>query len=912
MIPDFLKPEGYKPMIEPLPEDLQFDVEPESTGGKIVSGVTEFVVPFGAASKFLKAAKFAPKLISKMPTLVKKFPKVAAFLEFTAADTAAGAFADMTFDPYEGRASDMMEELGILPEFLSFMQTNPDNSAALEQFKTVLEGAAIGLAFDGILYGVRVFKNNIWKRHMGESSKIQAEINKKFGVGHKAPSIQVETVNLRPKPGSVESVYEGVRVNKLADDVAGIVDNVPPKAAPMPGQPKMAPLARSSVKAYDDAFKIIEDVATGEVPEVTGKLARAVEANAGNSAGTFVEYVYRNSTELMDKARGGKLKKQPAGHMARKSRVETHTGAVKYTKKVMADFAKQIGAGRPNNLAEAMLGQMKNFRAATKNMDEVVWAFQDALTTYTKEVDEMVHKAIDSGTRAERHQAAEHVKVLQEIQENVFGIRSDVGRTMGAMQDSYQINRFDFTSSPEFLTDIDKLRGREIDNILNAFSAAKNEATKMKVARFTGRNRILQSIVEFVQANLLWGLGTHAANLIGNGMALAYETGIRHFAITANAMSQADLKKLAEIGHFWSGFGAAMHQAFRVSGLKKVFKAPGLKSLSELEYGRVWKALATGDPQLDKMVKIEGQLGGGLESWVAKTPGIPRIMGLGVAKAIQLPFHGLTAGDEIFKGIGYHTEVHSLIFREADKRVFKANPKTGQSAKQVKKEWIDGLRENIPAEIHYKAIDRGRNLTYQDELGRFSKPVSEALNTAPGTVIQLGAIPFFKIAVNLTKFAYGRSPLAFLSKKWVQDVAAGGIRRYEAIGRLTTGLGMAWFASELYDREILTGRIPPGQHDAWKQAGKLPYAVRIKGKYYSITRLEPFAMLFKLSADASYLANLAKFNSSVAPHKAENLWTAAALTVSEPVVNATYMKGLSDMLQMLTNPDRMDFEKRMV
>jgi hypothetical protein len=102
---------------------------------------------------------------------------------------------------------------------------------------------------------------------------------------------------------------------------------------------------------------------------------------------------------------------------------------------------------------------------------------------------------------------------------------------------------------------------------------------------------------------------------------------------------------------------------------------------------------------------------------------------------------------------------------------------------------MNSMKENIPVDIHYAALKRARDLTFQAELGQgtFGKGVAQALNSSPGTVIQMTAVPFFKIAVNLTKFAAVHSPMAPLAKSWRKDFMAGGIRRYEALGRLATG-----------------------------------------------------------------------------------------------------------------------------
>jgi hypothetical protein len=115
--------------------------------GKVVEVGTEFLMPFGAASKTMKAAKMAERTLAKMPWLAKNHPKIAEFFKFTFNGTVSGAFADSTFDAHGGRVADLMEEYDILPDFLEFMQTNPNNPEALEKFKNVLEGMVLGVAY---------------------------------------------------------------------------------------------------------------------------------------------------------------------------------------------------------------------------------------------------------------------------------------------------------------------------------------------------------------------------------------------------------------------------------------------------------------------------------------------------------------------------------------------------------------------------------------------------------------------------------------------------------------------------------------------------------------------------------------------------------------------------------------------
>jgi hypothetical protein len=273
-----------------------------------------------------------------------------------------------------------------------------------------------------------------------------------------------------------------------------------------------------------------------------------------------------------------------------------------------------------------------------------------------------------------------------------------------------------------------------------------------------------------------------------------------------------------------------------------------------------------------------------------------------IIRLIQLPFHALTAGDEIFKNIAYFSELNSIVFREGRARGLRG---------AAFKEWSGTLMKNVPPEMHYAAIKRARDLTFQaafDE-GSAAKGLNEVLNTNVGTLFKITAIPFYKIAVNIVKFAAYRSPLGALSKDFWRKVTAGGPGAYEAVAKVVTGSALMYGASTLYDQDIITGRIPPGQEDAWANAGKQAYSIRINGKYYSYDRFDPFGMLFGFAADIAMLRDIIRYNENVDEKDAIKVYAAAMLTISEPVLSKTWMTSLQEIMMAITQPDRMNLEK---
>lgn len=121
--------------------DLRYDpVKSAKTGtGKAVRGVSEFLTGY---IPFLKGLRLAGATGEIAPHV------------------AAGMFADFaTRDPAEGRLADLWNELKLPKNVLTdYLSSDPNDTEMEARFKNTLEGAGLGLAFDGVLLGARVLR----------------------------------------------------------------------------------------------------------------------------------------------------------------------------------------------------------------------------------------------------------------------------------------------------------------------------------------------------------------------------------------------------------------------------------------------------------------------------------------------------------------------------------------------------------------------------------------------------------------------------------------------------------------------------------------------------------------------------------------------------------------------------------
>lgn len=133
--------------------------DPDSTTGKAIQTVVQFLVPFGAAGKVRAAAG-----IAKPVTTAGKV-----------ADAAArGAAADFTaFDPHEDRLSNLLQEVPALQSPITeYLAAQDDDSAAEGRFKNAVEGLGLGLVADGLILGLKVVRR----------ARIEAQLKPEGGV----------------------------------------------------------------------------------------------------------------------------------------------------------------------------------------------------------------------------------------------------------------------------------------------------------------------------------------------------------------------------------------------------------------------------------------------------------------------------------------------------------------------------------------------------------------------------------------------------------------------------------------------------------------------------------------------------------------------------------------------------------
>lgn len=190
-------------------------------------------------------------------------------------------------------------------------------------------------------------------------------------------------------------------------------------------------------------------------------------------------------------------------------------------------------------------------------------------------------------------------------------------------------------------------------------------------------------------------------------------------------------------------------------------------------------------------------------------------------------------------------------------------------------------------------------------------------------------MPFVRTPINILGFAHQRStglltgvPQLLASKAFpsiapalegsrnafLRDMLSGDPRRVaDAKGRLALGSStMALVLTKAAERDedglpMITGRGPADRERRriLEDAGWQPYSIRVGDRYVSYSRLDPFASIIGTAAD---IVNFSQHAATEDQDVIETLVVGQAVALASNLTNKTYLSGLANAMDMLTDP----------
>ena len=321
-----------------------------------------------------------------------------------------------------------------------------------------------------------------------------------------------------------------------------------------------------------------------------------------------------------------------------------------------------------------------------------------------------------------------------------------------------------------------------------------------------------------------------------------------------------------------------------------------------------------------------------------------------VGTFVNIPTRFLNAEDEFFKQINYRARMYSIAVQKALADNASKTKKVGNNLKtkkpitefeaKVEQYFREGFDETGTIGINPDALKYAQEATFTQELfGVFDK-IQNIANNYP-YVRQI--IPFVKTPINLMMAIVDRTPLGFARKQFRDDFfgRSGNLYRTAQVrGQIATGFALITYANYLASTGQITGStsLPSdapiqskGLKDLNRNLGFQPYSLRTfneetgKYEYYAFGRLDPFGAFLGLVADFHTFNNkltqdeLARVGNSMlltlyrqgedvsgqlgTGTKLANYAKAGWSAFTKNVFSKTYLRGLTESLQVLTSDD---------
>lgn len=289
-------------------------------------------------------------------------------------------------------------------------------------------------------------------------------------------------------------------------------------------------------------------------------------------------------------------------------------------------------------------------------------------------------------------------------------------------------------------------------------------------------------------------------------------------------------------------------------------------------------------------------------------------------KFVTLPGRALMAEDEFFKAVGYRMELNALATRESEK-MYKSLVDSGIAPDNAARQAADFMADmlaNPTDDIRDAAMGAARTVTFTREL----EPALQGIQRAAQNPLIKMFVPFIKTPTNIALEAISRTPvLNFASPRFWGDYNAGGIRRDQAIARVTLGGAMIYSVSAGVFEGRVTGYGPMRMEDkkalegtGWQQFSfvfdakdvseemmarfeKLTTVSRGPDKVYiSYAGLEPIGTLLGIGATSGEYAQMTPGGEDL-----DKLMMGGALGVYQYLSEQPMLSGFNDIMKVFTS-----------
>ncbi len=532
-----------------------------------------------------------------------------------------------------------------------------------------------------------------------------------------------------------------------------------------------------------------------------------------------------------------------------------------------ADQNNQFLGARRNVISDAQvidladaLGMSAETLSARKlgqafNAEQIV-AARKLLIQSANDVRNLMNKAAQGGEDAVMAYAEAKARHIM-IQEQVSGITAEAGRALRAFRE------LEGGKEAHALGDfLKQATGKDLFQLQEEARLGSQLETAQQISKFINdskKPKFTDMILEYWINALLSGPMTHVKNMVGN-MAVAVHSTIE----TAGAAGVGKIRET--LGHEGDKveLGEARARLFGIAQGSRDGLIAGIKAFKTEE--------SSGAHTIEQ----------------ASRKNIPGVAG----KIIRIPGRFLTAEDEVFKAIAYRQELNAQAYRTAAKEGLSGdafNQRVAEITMNPSEELMQAARKNADYQ------------TFTKQLGTVGRAIQTFSNSH---FLAKLVVPFIRTPVNILKYAGERTPLGVFSKEVRDNLTGknGKIAQDTQIARIGIGTAIATSAITMAQQGIITGGGPtdPAEKAMWRLAGNQPYSIRIGDVYYSYGWLDPFATILGVSADMAEISKSAETNEEDTSKMASAMFAA----ISKNLMGKLSLRGVSDLMQAATDPDR--------
>lgn len=518
---------------------------------------------------------------------------------------------------------------------------------------------------------------------------------------------------------------------------------------------------------------------------------------------------------------------------------------------------------------------------------ETILAARQVLNSSADRLKRLANKVVTGKANdLERLQFRRQVQFHGEYQTQFMGARAEAGRALNAFGIPVGVPEGQLGRIREL---VDNMYRGDTDKLARVINEAGSTAGISKLARKYNTSRVAGVLNELFINAILSGPRTHIVNLSGNVLMQAMNAAETAFAARLGRfLGTKERVEIGEASALLHGTLGAVRDGFRLAG----------------------RAVRTGQT-LDNVAKYEHPTAISSRNLLPVAwQGTPlgRVVD-GMGTIIRAPTERVMAPtDEFFKTLAYRAELERRAFLHTLDQVNSGASKVGD-APRIARDFM----EDAPLSAKEAAEDYARLVTFQNPLGEVGRKFQNAIRAVPA----LGLIaPFIRTPINIFKAGLlDRTPIGLFSEKIRADIAKGGRARDMALARLTLGsLTAAYVAAEVTQGNISGGGPRnPDARQVLEASGWRAYSMRVRNpftnedEWHSYARMEPFASVIGATADTVEILSYITDDVETLKDEQQRVTDAAAAIVAgitNNTLSKTFMKGMSDFSETLTDPAR--------